>query len=269
MGVISLAALTILDAGPLGQIEAAHAGGFKNVGLRLQPLLPTDQAVVGDFVAEEAIKQALARTGLGVLEIGVFPLRPDTLVEAFGPTLAFSHRIGARYVVCPIEDPDRNRRLETFRALCVLAETCALVALVEFNPYSACRSLEEAADLVRAARKPNAGVLVDALHLSRSGGHPRDIAKYAAGMVPLVHLCDASPAPSQDLSEDELRRESRTARLLPGEGSLWLDELLDALGSDAHISVEAPSARYAHLPAAERARLASHATQAVLARRNQ
>jgi sugar phosphate isomerase/epimerase len=88
-------------------------------------------------------------------------------------------------------------------------------------------------------------------------------------MVPLVHLCDASPAPSQDLSEDELRRESRTARLLPGEGSLWLDELLDALGSDAHISVEAPSARYAHLPAAERARLASHATQAVLARRNQ
>ena len=171
--------------------------------------------------------------------------------------------------MCPIEDPDHNRRLETFQALCDLAETCALVALVEFNPYSACRSLEEAAELVRAARKSNAGVLVDALHLSRSGGHPRDIAKYAAGMVPLVHLCDAPPPPSQDLSEDELRRESRTARLLPGEGSLWLDELLDALGPDVHISVEAPSAKYAHLPAAERARLACHATQALLARRNQ
>lgn len=269
MGVVSLAALTILDAGPLGQIEAAHIGGFKSVGLRLQPLLPSDQTIVGDFAAEEAIKQALARTGLGVLEIGVFPLRPDTLVEAFGSTLAFSHRIGARYVVCPVEDPDRNRRLETFRALCDLAETCALVALIEFNPYSACRSLEEAAELVRAARKPNAGVLVDALHLSRSGGHPRDVAKYAAGMVPLVHLCDAPPAPSQELSEDELRRESRTARLLPGEGSLWLDELLDALGPEAHISVEAPSAKYAHLPAAERARLAHDATQELLARHNQ
>ncbi len=269
MGLVSLAALTILDAGPLGQIDAAHIGGFKNVGLRLQPLLATDQVVVGDPAAEEAIKEALARTGLGVLEIGVFPLRPDTLVEAFGPTLAFSHRIGARYIVCPIEDSDRNRRLETFRRICELAESCALDALVEFNPYSACRSLAEAAELVRMARKPNAGVLVDALHLSRSGGHPRDIAKYAPGMVPLVHLCDAPPPPSQELNEDDLRRESRTARLLPGEGSLWLDELLDALGPDAHISVEAPSAKYASLPAAERARLACHATQALLSGRNQ
>lgn len=268
MGVVSLAALTILDAGPLGQIEAAHQGGFKNVGLRLQPLLATDQSVAGDPAAEEAIKEALARTGLGVLEIGVFPLRADTLVESFGPVLAFSHRIGARYIVCPIEDHDRDRRLETFRMVCELAETCALEALVEFNPYSACRSLAEAADLVRAARRPNAGVLVDALHLSRSGGHPRDIARYAPGMVPLVHLCDAPPAPSQDLSEDELRRESRTARLLPGEGSLWLNELLDALGPDAHISVEAPSAKNAHLPAAERARLAFGATQNLLSHRN-
>lgn len=267
MGVVSLAALTILDAGPLGQIEAAHEGGFGNVGLRLQPLLPTDQNMVGDFDAEEAIKQALARTGLGVLEIGVFPLRPDTSVEAFGPTLAFSHRIGARYIVCPIEDSDRKRRIETFQTLCDLAETCVLEVLVEFNPYSACRSLADAADLVRAARRPNAGVLVDALHLSRSGGHPRDIAKYAAGIVPLAHLCDAPPPPSKDLGEEELRRESRTARLLPGEGSLWLDELLDALGPDIHISVEAPSAQNAHLPAAERARLAFAATQNLLAGR--
>ena len=65
---------------------------------------------------------------------------------------------------------------------------------------------------------------------------------------------------------EELRRESRTARLLPGEGELPLDALLDALPPDVAISVEAPSARDAHLPAAERARRALAATRAVLAR---
>ena len=79
---------------------------------------------------------------------------------------------------------------------------------------------------------------------------------------------DDLPAPRPgSRSEDELRKESRTARLLPGEGSLWLDELLDALGPDADVSVEAPSARHAHLPAAERARLAYDATRALLSRR--
>jgi hypothetical protein len=66
---------------------------------------------------------------------------------------------------------------------------------------------------------------------------------------------------------DELRKESRTARLLPGEGSLWLAELLDALSPDVAISVEAPSARHAHLPAGERARLAFEATHRMLAAR--
>ena len=268
MGVLSLAALTILDAGPIGQVDAAHAGGFDHAGLRLQPLLPSDQKIVGLSESEAALTDALARTGLGVLEIGVFPLRAGMDVEALAPVLAFSHRIGARYLVCPVEDDDAARRLETFRALCDLAETCGLRALIEFNPYSACRTLAEAAQIVRMAERPNAAALVDALHLSRSGGGPNDIAKHAAGMVPLVHLCDAPPAPRPgSRSEDELRKESRTARLLPGEGSLWLDELLDAPGPDADVSVEAPSARHAHLPAAERARLAYDATRALLSRR--
>jgi sugar phosphate isomerase/epimerase len=82
-----------------------------------------------------------------------------------------------------------------------------------------------------------------------------------------VHLCDAPPPPDSTRSVEELRKESRTARLLPGEGSLWLDELLDALGPDVDISVEAPTARDAHLPADERAQRAYAATTRLLSRR--
>jgi sugar phosphate isomerase/epimerase len=263
MNTISLAALTILDAGPAGQIRAAAAAGFDAVGLRLNPLLPTDPAVVGNSAAEAEIRDLLSETGLGVLEIGVFPIRPDIDVVRMKPTVAFSAAIGATYIVCPVEDHDASRRVENFSRLCELARAFGLAALVEFNPYSACPNLAGALDLLASAGQPNGALCVDAFHLSRSGGHPGDLKGVEPSLLPLVHFCDARPMPSGQRSIDEVRRESRTARLLPGDGGLPLADLLRALPKDVAISVEAPTAENAHLPPAERARLALAATQRV------
>jgi sugar phosphate isomerase/epimerase len=265
MKIISLAALTILDAGPAGEIRAAAEAGFEAVGLRLNPLVPSDPVVVGDAEREREILRLLAETGLGVLEIGVFQITPALDVEKLIPVLAFSARIGARFIVCPVEDRDRARRSAIFAALCDAALPFALTVLAEFNPYSAMPRLEDALALVAAAARPNAALCIDALHLSRSGGAPSDLAAVPPRLMPLVHFCDAR-APARALPPEELRRESRTARLLPGEGELPLEALLDALPPDVAISVEAPSARDAHLPAAERARRALAATRAVLGR---
>ena len=264
----SLAALTILDAGPAGQIRAAAAAGFPSVGLRLQPLLATDVAVVGQASREREVEALLAETGLRVLEVGVFPIRADLDVAQYVPVIAFSARIGARYLVCPVEDPDRQRSVETFRALCDQAMRHDVVALIEFNPYSGCRTLADAVDIVRSAGRKNAALVIDAMHLSRSGGSPRDLARVEPSLLRLVHLCDASPRPEKPRSIGELRAESRTARRLPGEGNLWLDELLDALPSNVGISIEAPSAAIAHLPPVERAKRAYEVTRAFFARRS-
>lgn len=268
MADLSLAALTILDAGPIGQVRAAAEAGFTSVGLRLQPLLPSDVAVVGDAQAMAELTALIAQTNMRVLEIGVFPLKAGMDLEALGPVLSFSHKLGARFIVCPVEDDDVQRRAETFAALCDLAETCALEALIEFNPYSACRSLNEAYELVERAQRPNGKLLIDAFHLSRSGGHPNDLRSVPQELLALVHLCDATPLPDTPRDIDDLRRESRTARLLPGEGGLWLDELLDALPAGIPLSIEAPAAKHAYLPAAERAHLALAATQRLLAKHN-
>ncbi len=263
---LSLAALTILDAGPAGQIEASAAAGFRSVGLRLMPLLASDAHVVGEPAAEAEVERLLEQTGLAVLEIGVFPVKPAMdwpLIEAVA---AFSDRIGARHLVCPVEDADDKRRIATYQRLCDIAGENGLTALVEFNPYSACRNLAAALDIVARAARPNAALVIDALHLSRSGGSPEDLVGVDPALLPLVHLCDAPPPPAGERSIDELRAESRTARLLPGEGSLWLGRLLDVLPGDVGISIEAPSARHAHLTATERARRALIATEALLTR---
>lgn len=267
MPLLSLAALTILDAGPAGQIRAAAEAGFESVGLRLNPLVATDIQIVGVEERQREVEQLLRDTGMKVLEIGVFPILPEMPMDAIAPVMAFSHKIGAQYLVCPVEDPEPQRRIDTFGRICELAESCALTGLIEFNPYSACPTLADALDIVRQSRAENAGLVIDALHLSRSGGKPSDLAGIEPHLLRLTHFCDAPLPPAGQKSFEELRSESRKARMLPGEGSLWLDELLDALPADCAISIEAPTARDAALPATERARRALLATRGFMARR--
>jgi sugar phosphate isomerase/epimerase len=261
---ISLAALTILDAGPAGQIRAAAEAGWPSVGLRLMPLLETDARVVGNPAAEAEVELALDETGLAVLEIGVFPVRAVMdwpLIEA---VVAFSARFDAQHLVCPVEDGEPGRRAETFGRLCDIAAAHGMSALVEFNPYSRCPTLADAVEIVRRAGRDNGALVIDVLHLSRSGGSPEDIAALDPALIRLVHLCDAPEPPREPRSVEEMRAESRTARLLPGEGALWLGRLLEVLPADVPLSLEAPSARYAHLPANARARQALAATRAFL-----
>ena len=266
---LSLAALTVLDAGPAGQIRAAAAASFPSVGLRLQPLLATDVIVVGQTSREREVQALLAETGVRVLEVGVFPIRTEVETRHYDPVIVFCGRIGARYLVCPVENPDRLERLQAFRAVCDQALRHNVAALIEFNPYSACRTLADAVEIVEAANRQNAGLVIDAMHLSRSGGSPADLATVDPSLLRLVHLCDASTPPNTARSRGELRAESRAARRLPGEGALWLDELLDGLPSDVGMSIEAPSATTAHLSAAERAKRAYEVTQDFLARRSE
>jgi sugar phosphate isomerase/epimerase len=261
--LVSLAALTVLDAGPVGQIKAAHAAGFKSVGLRLNPLLATDPQVAGTPM-EPQVERLMRETGLQMLEAGVFPIKPDLDVAALRPVVALTARIGGRFIVCPIEDANETRRLQTFRALCDLCASYGLVVLAEFNPYSACRSLHEARALALAAERDNAALVIDLLHLSRSGGTADDLRKVEPHLLRLVHFCDAAPMPESERSIDELRAESRTARRLPGEGVLPLKELLAAFPQGTPISVEAPSKSLAGLSPEEKAKRVLDATMQVV-----
>ena len=263
MPLVSLAALTILAAGPSGQIRAAHAAGFKAVGLRLNPLLASDPQVAGTALAEE-VRDLMRETGMELLEVGVFPIKPDLEVEKLRPVLALSSELGGRFIVCPVEDADEARRLVSLRALCDLAAPLGLDVLVEFNPYSSCRSLNEARALALATQRKNCALVIDLLHLSRSGGTLADLRAVEPHLLKLVHFCDAAPLPDGARSIDELRAESRTARRLPGDGVLPLREWLDAFPNDTPISVEAPSKTIAELPFEEQAKRVLDATMQVV-----
>jgi sugar phosphate isomerase/epimerase len=125
------------------------------------------------------------------------------------------------------------------------------------------QTIEAASELVRAAGRSNAGVLVDVLHLCRSGGSPAAVAVLPPGRIAYLQLCDA---PAQAPPLEGLALEARNDRQLPGEGELWLDDLLDALPDDIAISVEVPRSIDFGRSVNERAVLAGNAARAYLAK---
>jgi sugar phosphate isomerase/epimerase len=262
---MSLAHLTVLDADPVALIEAAAAGGFDAVGLRIVPPFATDTIVevVGDTGLKSRIKRRLQDTGIRILDVEAIWLRPETKVETLRPALETGAELGARHILTIAFDDDKARLLDNFGALCASAHACGLRTMLEFIPYSVLGTLQLAHQLLVAAVPADAGLLVDALHLSRSGGHPADIAAYDPALFSYIHLCDAPAAkPPADKNRDEARRN----RLYPGQGELWLDAFVAAFPADTPVAVEAPNAAFSHLPAAERARLAGEATRRLLRR---
>ncbi len=263
MTLLSLAHLTVMDAGPLELIDAAAAGGFDAIGLRIVPPMPTDVIVpvVGDRNIIREIELRLDATGVRVFDIEAVWLMPHTDVEALKPALALGRQFGAASILAIGNDSDMARMEANLARLCELARAEGLRVMLEPMSYVVLQNWQQAADILARVAQPNAGLLIDALHFYRAGGNSADLAKLDPALMPYFHLCDAyATAPPAE----GLRPEGRGGRLYPGEGELPLGELLRAMPAGIPIAVEAPCAHYAGLSINERARICGAATRALL-----
>lgn len=257
---LSLAHLTVMPATPLELIDAAVSAGFDAVGLRICPPLPGDTItpVVGDLPLQREIKRRLSQAGIFIMDVEAFWLMPDTSIDALLPFLEVGAELGASHILVVGNDPERTRLIDRFGAFCKACAGFGLRPMLEFIPYSQIRSLADAREVLTVSRATNAGILVDALHLSRSGGSPADIRKYPADLFSYLHLCDAPALPPV---ADEIRAEARGGRLYPGEGGLWLEDFVKAFPESTPLAIEAPSKRHGYLSRAGQAELAAHLTR--------
>lgn len=266
MTFLSLDHLTVLDATPRELIEAAAAGGFDAAGLRIVPPQKTDSVaeVIGRPDVVRELKSLMRDTGVRIGLVESVWLAPDTNIAALEPALATGAELGARFVLVCGNDTDEQRLASNLAALAAMAQPYGLVIAFEFMSYVGVRTLADAARIKQSLATDNVRLLIDALHLARSGAHPGAVGKLDASLVGYLHLCDAvAEAPS---SPERLREEGRYGRLYPGEGALPLFAFLDAMPRDAPVGVEAPCRAYAHLPPVERGRLVGQATRSLLAR---
>ena len=252
MIALGLAHLTALELAPPALVAEAARAGFGFVGLRVVPATvggPAYPTQTGTE-AHRALKHVLANEGVRLNDIEFIQLTPDVDVSAFASLFEAAADLGAASITVSGDDDDHARLTAHFADLCDLAQQFGLRVDLEFMRWRAIGSLPQAEAIVREAGKTNGAILVDALHLHRSGGKPGDLIPLPARYLRAAQLCDAGadiPA-----TEAAIIAEAREGRLPPGEGSLPLAGLLDALPVDTSLSVEMP------LPALEsRARIAA------------
>ena len=253
---LSLAHLTVLDTTPPELVTVAAAAGFRTIGIRLTAtpsvgVPPYDMLHDGPVLRETL--QRMADTGVSVLDTEFLRFEPEHPVAVPEGFLEVSARLGAKNVLVMSAEPEETRTLERFCELCDRAAPYGLHVCLEFAIYTGVRTLAHAADVVAKSRRPNASVLIDALHFSRSGGLPAHVAHVDSALLRYAQICDAGPDMPGPGDTPALIREARTGRWLPGEGVLPLEELVAALPAHVPLAIEAPCRATADLPALERA----------------
>jgi len=184
-----------------------------------------DAATWTDATTTE-VRRRLDDTGLVALDLEPIIPAPDTpdhgerLLEA-------AAGIGARFVLFTSRLPDLSATAARFAELCSVAAPLGVHLVCEFLPIFPLRSLAMAAQVVEPHDPSVAGILIDNLHLSRSGGTVAEVATLNPARLPYLQIADApAPAPTEPMA---LLDEAINGRLLPWEGALPIDELLAAV----------------------------------------
>jgi sugar phosphate isomerase/epimerase len=165
-----------------------------------------------------------------------FLVRPGTDIRDAAADMDLMRELGAPRVNILSLDPDRNHALDQLAMFAGMAQARGMQATLEFLPGLPIGDLSAAVAAVRDVGKPNFRLLLDSMHVFRSGAQVADIAALDADLIGYVQLCDV-PWVSTYASYPE---EARHERLPPGEGELPLLDFLAVLPRDLIIGLEVP-----------------------------
>ena len=198
-------------------------------------------------------RTALATTGLKLMDIEVARIDDGLDPKKFVPAMEAAAALGGKYVLASIWAKDPKFGVDCFGQLCDLAKPLGLGVELEFVTFSTCKTLADAAAVLRTANRPNSGLLVDALHFSRSRVSLAELDAVPREWFHFAHLCDA-PAEIPTTNEG-LIHTAREERLYPGEGAIDIAAILN------RIPLVPYSIEVAHLARVKEIGYAEHATR--------
>lgn len=226
--LISLAAGVCPETGPVEFVDACASAGWPACGVWFDPDTWTDRTA-------HEVRLRLDDAGMTALDIE--PLFVTPAGDHADRLLAAAASVGAENVLVVSRGVEPEPFTERFAEICDLAAGSGVACSVEFMAFMSTKNLAQALDVVRAAARPNAAILVDNLHLARTGGGPEDLASVEPSLLRYVQICDADAATPADLVDEALN-----GRLVLGDGELPVAALLGVVPPDTPISLEIRSA---------------------------
>jgi len=181
----AMAAGCVPDADPWEIPHIARAGGFESCGMWVDP------EAGWDSLALAKTRRSLAANGVKLVDVEPLWLEKSESIQK--TVVSAGIELGSRNILVVSREPDMQRAQEKFLVLCDFAGTEIRLAL-EFGVFTAIKSLHEAVTFVREVGHASAGVLIDQMHLNRSGERLPDLTD---PLFPYVQACDF-PASSRE-----------------------------------------------------------------------
>jgi sugar phosphate isomerase/epimerase len=228
--LISLAAGVVQEFPPEDVVRAAAQAGFNAVGIWCEPDNWSTQRT-------HDVASALCDTGLCALDLEVLWFKPGESIDTHDAVIDIALELGVRNVLCVSSEPDIAQTKRRFEHICRRAESGELRVVLEFLAITEINSLHKALTVVRDVGHPVGGVLVDALHLYRTGTSAADLRSIEPNLLPYMQLCDASARLADD-SPEGLLEDALYLRQLPGDGELPLADILSQLDPQLPLSLE-------------------------------
>jgi sugar phosphate isomerase/epimerase len=203
------------------------------VGLRLWPNSPSaPQQHLLDQPA--ALREALAAqrdTGVGVFDLEIIRINEQFDPHSWDALYDVGAQLRAKAILVAGDDDDEARLTENYARLCEVMQPYGMTADLEFMPWTAVKDANAALRIVQ-----NAGILVDALHFGRSTTTLDDIRAIPRQLLHYAQICDAEAG--LNFTFEQMIHTARCERLLPGDGTIDIQSLFDALPDDLPVSVE-------------------------------
>jgi sugar phosphate isomerase/epimerase len=261
MNRIALASGVVPEFGPLDTIRAAAAAGFDGVGLWVEPVNWTPSLT-------RDCKAVLADTGLELIDVEVIWIKPDSDLGDHRRCIDIGAELGAQHVLCVSSDPDHGATAAKLAALCRHAEASGIRVALEFGIFTEVKNLDQAMAILDTVAHPLCALLIDPIHVDRSGTTAAQIAAVPRDLLPYAQFCDAPAARPDPADFMAVITDAIDLREQCGEGGLPLADYYAALPRDIPLSIELRSKalRETHPDPADRARVTAAATRAWLAK---
>ena len=228
----SLAHLTLINATAPELIYIAARAGYDAVSPRfIQMNVPGEFAESPvDKQMVRATKTALATTGLKVLDVELARITEDCDPRSFEPACELGGELGAKRMIMSAwttDRTDRNFLIDCYGETCDIAAQYGLSVDLEFPSFSRLRTLDETLDIVRAADRPNGGILVDTLYLHLSRVDLAELLHVPSELFNFLHISDALPGIAD--TRQGMIQLARDARLYPSEGCIDFKGIIERM----------------------------------------
>ena len=203
-----------------------------------QPLVPLGfpPFSLKDVALRRDLLAAMNHRGVTISLGDGFLVLPGAEMRRFSADLDVLAELGVPWINAVSLDPDLSRTFDQFAALAELAAQRNIQTAVEPVPGLTVGDLSTALAALEHVRRHDFRLLIDTMHLVRSGSSAADLAAIDPDHIGYAQLNDTTLQPRTDNYMEEAMYE----RMVPGEGELPLVDILSALPPDIVIELEIP-----------------------------